>query len=287
MKFKKYQDKALETALPTSLTPSYLIPMIIGEIGDCFGKVAKAVRDDWSEERLNGELAKECGDVCWGVALLAKHYGLTKIDRWGTDYRLQNRAQSLHFLLADVSTLGGITRNGNGSGRAQVRNLWLNLEDNCELLTGHSFDKVLNMSLTKIADHKVSNDISGSEPLMADPTPQNEAQSASAHPGDEPIYTKRNNKMTTAIKLCEIEDGRQAEYQLNPPTTVTESGVSMEVTYLISSHSTLTGLVGHETMLFPSDGDGNIISYMDLYYMPGHVDHDVAVQSFLEENTHE
>lgn len=287
MKLKKYQAKALETALPTALTPSYLIPMIIGEIGGCFGKVAKAVRDDWSEERLNEELAKECGDVCWGVALLAKHYGLTKIERWGTDYHLKTREESLHFLLADASTLEGITREGGASGRAQVRHLWLNLEDNCELLTGHSFDKVLNMSLTTTSERKGGTVTRGSEPLVTGLTPQNGSQSASAHPGDEPIYTKRNNKMTTAIKLREIENGRQAEYQLDPPIIATELGMSMEVTHLISSHSVLTGLVGHETMFFPSDGDGNIISYMDLYYMPGHVDHDVAVQSFLEENTHE
>lgn len=162
MKFKKYQAKALETALPTALDPSYLVPMIVGEIGECFGKVAKAVRDEWSEERLNEELAKECGGVCWGVALLAKHYGLTKMDRWGTDYRLQTREESLHFLLADVSALERITRGGGASGRSQVRHLWLNLEDNCELLTGRSFDEVLKMNLVKLADRKVRNVISGS-----------------------------------------------------------------------------------------------------------------------------
>ena len=93
--------------------------------------------------------------------------------------------------------------------------------------------------------------------------------------------------MTTAIKLREIDNGRQAEYQLDPPIIATELGMSMEVTHLISSHSVLTGMWGHETRLLPSDGNGNIISYTDLYYMPGHVDHDEAVQSFLEENDHE
>ena len=93
--------------------------------------------------------------------------------------------------------------------------------------------------------------------------------------------------MTTSTKLREIEYGRQAEYRLDPPITVTKLGMSMKVTHLISSHSVLPGFVGHETMLFPSDGNGNIISYTDLYYMPGHVDHDESVQSFLEENDHE
>ena len=116
--------------------------------------------------------------------------------------------------------------------------------------------------------------------------PEREQESPS-QPGNKPTYTKRNNKRTTATKLREIDNGRQAEYRLDQPITVTELGMSMEVTHLISSHSILTGLVGYETMFFPSDGNGSIINYMDLYYMPGHVDHDVAVQSFLEENTHE
>ena len=93
--------------------------------------------------------------------------------------------------------------------------------------------------------------------------------------------------MTTAIKLREIENGRQAEYRLDPPVTLTVLGETRKITHLISSHSVLSGLVGHETMFFPSDGNGNILSYMDLYYMPGHVDHDVAVRNFLEENTYE
>lgn len=164
--------------------------MIIGEIGGCFGKVAMSVRAEWSEERLNNELARECGDICWGVALLAKHYGLTKMDRWGTDYHLQTREESLHFLLADVSALEGITRGGATSGRAQVRHLWLNLEDNCGLLTGHSFDKVLNMSLTKTSERKGSTVTSGSEPLVTGLTPQDEVQVALAQPGNKPIYIK-------------------------------------------------------------------------------------------------
>ena len=93
--------------------------------------------------------------------------------------------------------------------------------------------------------------------------------------------------MTTATKLREIENGRQAEYRFDPPITVTELGMSMKVTHLISSHSVLSGFVGHETMLFPSDGNGGIVSYAELYCEPGHVDHDVAVRNFLDENTHE
>ena len=93
--------------------------------------------------------------------------------------------------------------------------------------------------------------------------------------------------MTTATKLREIDNGRQAEYRFDPPITVTELGMSMKVTHLISSHSVLPGFVDHETLLFPSDGNGGIVSYAELYGERGHVDHDEVVRNFLEENTHE
>lgn len=64
-------------------------------------------------------------------------------------------------------------------------------------------------------------------------------------------------------------------------------GETREVTYLISSHSIPYGIVDDETMLFPSDGNGNVVRYTDFHYMTGHVDHDGAVLNFLEENTHE
>ena len=103
--------------------------------------------------------------------------------------------------------------------------------------------------------------------------------------------------MTTATKLREIRDGGEAEYQLNPPITITIFGETREITHIISSHTydMRAGIRENETMIFQSDGNGNIVRYanlhlviwVDLYYMPGHVDHDVAVQSFLEENDHE
>lgn len=93
--------------------------------------------------------------------------------------------------------------------------------------------------------------------------------------------------MTTATKLREIEDGRQAEYRLDPPVTLNVWGETMEITHLISSHSVLTGIVDDVTMLLPSDGNGNVVRYTDFHYMPGHVDHDEAVRNFLEENYHE
>ena len=68
--FKKYQEQALTTALPSALTMDYLAPGLIAELGEVFGKQAKAVRDGWNTERLNREVCAELGDCLWFLALI-------------------------------------------------------------------------------------------------------------------------------------------------------------------------------------------------------------------------
>lgn len=70
MELSEYQQRAVATALPTALNYDYLIPGLVAEVGEVFGKVAKAVRDEWPRERLQEELKAELGDVCWFYALL-------------------------------------------------------------------------------------------------------------------------------------------------------------------------------------------------------------------------
>lgn len=100
--------------------------------------------------------------------------------------------------------------------------------------------------------------------------------------------------MTTATKIREIRDGGEAEYQLSPPITITIIGEAREITHVTSSHAYAmrAGIMEDETMIFQSDGNGNIVRYaglhlvgwVDLYCEPGHVAHDEAVRNFLEEN---
>ncbi len=162
MKLSDYQARALETALPTALTPDYLVPMIVGEVGELFGALAKSVRDEWDEERTCKTLTKEYGDVAWGVALLAKHYGFARLDRWVTEYDLPTRKDFLYFLLRDAESLVHISQDENAIPEMQIKHLWWNLEDNCKMVTGSSFDEVLEANLAKLADRKDRGVISGS-----------------------------------------------------------------------------------------------------------------------------
>lgn len=74
--FKTYQQQALTTALPSALTMDYLAPGLIAELGEVFGKQAKAVRDGWDTDRLNREVCAELGDCCWFIALIAHVQGV-------------------------------------------------------------------------------------------------------------------------------------------------------------------------------------------------------------------
>lgn len=71
MELREYQQRAVATALPTALSYDYLIPGLVAEVGEVFGKVAKSVRDEWPRERLQEELKAELGDVCWFYVLLS------------------------------------------------------------------------------------------------------------------------------------------------------------------------------------------------------------------------
>ena len=69
--FKTYQEQALTTALPSALTMDYLAPGLIAELGEVFGKQAKAVRDDWDEGRVAREELSELADCLWFIAVIA------------------------------------------------------------------------------------------------------------------------------------------------------------------------------------------------------------------------
>lgn len=151
MYLKEYQARALETALPTALTPAYLAPMIMSEVGEMYGKIAKAVRDEWTDEKLKQELTKEYGDVCWGVAVLLHKIGLHE-EVYG-----ERVCEEPLVMVTDMAV--GIFANLEVP---VVAELWAVLRDNAEKITGSTFDEVLEANLAKLADRQARGVISGS-----------------------------------------------------------------------------------------------------------------------------
>lgn len=167
MKLADYQSKALRTAQPRAFDNDYLIPMIVGEVGELLGQRAKAHWHGWSPARLREELVSEYGDVAWGTAVLLHVEGSSDIkvkpreipltvfghrpDPW---YALVVRASYLYQFYTQEETHCYI--------RGEAQQLWLKLEHHCEAITGVPFDEVLNANLHKLASRAARGVLVGS-----------------------------------------------------------------------------------------------------------------------------
>lgn len=96
MKLNEYQEKAMNTCLPTCKNFAYMMLNLVGEVGEFAGKVAKAVRHetallDWNhlitergeqsmDEGELSELRKEAGDILWQLSGLCRVMGWTLED---------------------------------------------------------------------------------------------------------------------------------------------------------------------------------------------------------------
>jgi hypothetical protein len=153
-----YQARAAQTAQPAAYDHAYLIPMIVGEVGELFGQRAKAVWHGWDADRIQLELVSEYGDICWGVAILLQMEGANSLqgsklrrvdtcwcaadkpDAWA---ELQTRAGWLYTFHTQRETHQYIV--------AEAKQLWLLLAAHCEEITGLPFDAVLEANLAKLA----------------------------------------------------------------------------------------------------------------------------------------
>ena len=68
-----YIEAAKATAQPEAYDYNYLIPGLLGEVGEVYGQIAKNQWHGWSEEKFETELVAEYGDICWMTAILMDH----------------------------------------------------------------------------------------------------------------------------------------------------------------------------------------------------------------------
>ena len=73
MDFAEYQNKAISYRLP-SADETYVLFNLTSEVGEFYGKLAKAIRDKTTLEV--GELAKEIGDILWHLSALCDDLGI-------------------------------------------------------------------------------------------------------------------------------------------------------------------------------------------------------------------
>lgn len=162
-----YQARAAATAQPAAYAYEYLVPMIVGEVGELFGQRAKAVWHGWDVDRLTTELVSEFGDVCWGTAILLEMEGVRSISGdvllpgrslWGAELdpwqTLLQKATNLHMLY-----VGGDSRKHL---QGQAQQMWMTLEKTCGRITGRTFDQVLDANIAKLASRAARGTLVGS-----------------------------------------------------------------------------------------------------------------------------
>lgn len=122
MELNEYQKLAMTTCMDSSANPLYMLFMLGEEIGELQGKFSKAIRK--GKMRFDGNelvfsnkateediaewedlVAKECGDILWGVA------GISHVMGW----KLENIGQINLDKLAARKVSGTI--DGNGDNR--------------------------------------------------------------------------------------------------------------------------------------------------------------------------
>lgn len=155
-----YQRRALDTAQPKAFEHEYLIPGIVGEIGELFGHRAKAHWHGSHPNRLKLELVNEYGDICWQTAVLLSTYQIHEVDlTYGEVY--QDKDPWLGLLDAAENLYGLWTYDESMIPRS-ASNLWAYLETHCDEIVGESFGDVLQMNLEKLSDRAARGVLRGS-----------------------------------------------------------------------------------------------------------------------------
>ena len=155
--FKTYQEQALTTALPSALTMDYLAPGLIAELGEVFGKQAKAVRDGWDEERLNREVIPELGDCMWFLALIA-HLAGTQVNGVSENRLiLDDLAAAM-----DSATQILVWRDHDGFNIQTHLEILLNCITSNAICNGSTLEAVAQANLDKLASRQARGVLGGS-----------------------------------------------------------------------------------------------------------------------------
>lgn len=170
--FQPYLQQAKETADPEAYDLDYLVPGIVGEIGELFGQRAKAHWHGWPADRLRGELVSELGDIAWMTAILLDRYSveeipfveLKKMERaYATaipvSSLLLSRALDLHNARMSALELDDLER--RYIPEIGIR-LWSLIEKRSEDIAGAPFEEVLDYNLEKLADRAARKVLKGS-----------------------------------------------------------------------------------------------------------------------------
>lgn len=167
LSLEEYAKRAQETAESRAYHMGYLIPGIMGELGELSGQIAKGYWHQWSAEKLREELTAEYGDVLWMTALLSQRYGVTDQDLDPKELVLLEEtpdpALPKYVVLHLVDDFLDVAENcldpmadfedevAYREARDSVARFWSRLCGCCLAVTGRSLGQVQEYNLNKLA----------------------------------------------------------------------------------------------------------------------------------------
>lgn len=160
-----YVAKAKTTAQPEAYSYDYLIPGLLGEVGEVFGQLAKAHWHGWTPAKLEEELVAEYGDICWMTAIMMdKRFGSdlpavdahTDLDGFLPFYGMRRIAYILDQLVVTLLSEEAMEESEAHESYRQVADnalvrLWQALEEHAPVVTGHPIQKALDYNAAKLA----------------------------------------------------------------------------------------------------------------------------------------
>ncbi len=160
---ENYIVEVLKTAQTEAFSPEYLVPGIVGEVGEMFGHKAKAFWHGKPQEELNKELTLELGDVAWMTALLLHTHGdlgVPEVDRFTNPSPDLNAWRELLSLVE--SLYYHYTRGNRDAVYRDATALWALVANHSPALVGNGFQVVMDRNIQKLADRAARNVLRGS-----------------------------------------------------------------------------------------------------------------------------
>ena len=161
MELPKYTKKALKTAQPEAFSLEYLVPGIVGEVGELFGQQAKGYWHGWDEKKLQTELVSEYGDICWMTAILL-HTQFVDNVALRTPYSTDGKVGQMQILSQATMLYNDYLGEHQEYLASDAAGLWNLLSFFSEPITGHTFSHVLKANLKKLEDRAARNVLRGS-----------------------------------------------------------------------------------------------------------------------------
>ena len=147
MTLTEFTQGALRTAEQRAFDHQYLLPGLIGEVGELFAEFAK---EHWHETDRGDTKVDELGDVAWLTAILLHTLNVSEDDITHSTWTMPLPDDVDGMLELLLSRAAAVYLSDEGALRKRAVVLWRFLEDAAPVLTGQPLQAALRANQAKL-----------------------------------------------------------------------------------------------------------------------------------------